>query len=253
MLYSEPLPPYSYVPGGPWPHPISSPQGHSFGQAASKVAALSENQGANSSRFLRGVCLFNAGYYWEAHEVWEGLWHAYGRRGVLADVIKALIKLAAAGVKVREGQEHGVRTSCPPRRRIICIGTDRGIEPSTGFEPRRVGRTIATYRGSTAGRSGAVRHSRRAGLRVSDRDRSERFSTLITLNRGDSRGLSQWYVLARRKPWVENRYAGGYPLRSAERRYAGGGAQRPAPNNTRASYIHIIIICIYIVFRLIES
>jgi hypothetical protein len=28
---------------------------------------------------------------------------------VLADVVKALIKLAAAGVKVREGQEHGVR------------------------------------------------------------------------------------------------------------------------------------------------
>ena len=65
--------------------------------------------GANSPQYLRGVALFNAGYYWEAHEVWEGLWHVYGRRGVLADVVKALIKLAAAGVKVREGQEHGVR------------------------------------------------------------------------------------------------------------------------------------------------
>ncbi len=31
-------------------------------------------------------------------------------RGPAADVVKALIKLAAAGVKVREGQEHGVRT-----------------------------------------------------------------------------------------------------------------------------------------------
>jgi len=56
------------------------------------------------------VELFNAGYYWEAHEAWEGLWHAYGRHGAAADVLKALIKLAAAGVKVREGQEHGVRT-----------------------------------------------------------------------------------------------------------------------------------------------
>jgi hypothetical protein len=54
--------------------------------------------------------LFNAGYYWEAHEVWEGLWHANGRRGATADVLKGLIKLAAAGVKVREGQQHGVRT-----------------------------------------------------------------------------------------------------------------------------------------------
>jgi uncharacterized protein len=106
---STPLPPYSYVPGGPWPHPISSPQGHSFGRTASRVASPSETSGAISPQFLRGVALFNAGYYWEAHEIWEGLWHAYGRRGVLADVIKALIKLAAAGVKVREGQEHGVR------------------------------------------------------------------------------------------------------------------------------------------------
>jgi len=56
------------------------------------------------------VELFNAGYYWEAHEVWEGLWHAFGRQGAVADVVKALIKLAAAGVKVRERQEHGVRT-----------------------------------------------------------------------------------------------------------------------------------------------
>ena len=73
------------------------------------MAPASEVSEATSPRFLRGVSLFNAGYYWEVHEVWEGLWHAYGRRGVLADVIKALIKLAAAGVKVREGQEHGVR------------------------------------------------------------------------------------------------------------------------------------------------
>jgi predicted metal-dependent hydrolase len=56
------------------------------------------------------VALFNAGYYWEAHEVWEGLWHAHGRRGPTADVLKGLIKLAAAGVKVRQGQPHGVIT-----------------------------------------------------------------------------------------------------------------------------------------------
>jgi predicted metal-dependent hydrolase len=63
-----------------------------------------------SSQFRRGVALFDAGYYWEAHEAWEGLWHAEGRRGATADVLKGLIKLAAAGVKVREGREQGVRT-----------------------------------------------------------------------------------------------------------------------------------------------
>ena len=109
MSTSESLPPYTYVPGGQWPHPISSPHGHSYGRAASKALSAAEPPGPRSPQFRRGIALFNAGYYWEAHEVWEGLWHAYGRHGVLADVIKALIKLAAAGVKVREGQEHGVR------------------------------------------------------------------------------------------------------------------------------------------------
>jgi predicted metal-dependent hydrolase len=63
-----------------------------------------------STAYLRGVQLFNAGYYWEAHEAWESLWHAHGRRGPIATVLKGLIKLAAAGVKIREGRADGVRT-----------------------------------------------------------------------------------------------------------------------------------------------
>jgi predicted metal-dependent hydrolase len=59
---------------------------------------------------LYGIDLFNHGYYWEAHEVWEGLWHACGRKGQTADFLKGLIKLAAAGVKVREGKPQGVRS-----------------------------------------------------------------------------------------------------------------------------------------------
>jgi hypothetical protein len=59
---------------------------------------------------LRGVALFEAGYYWEAHEAWEALWHAEGRGGPTADVLKGLIKLAAAGLKVRQAQRHGIIT-----------------------------------------------------------------------------------------------------------------------------------------------
>jgi len=101
------FPPYSYVPGGPWPHPTRSPQGHSYGRAETPMGTARERR---SGQFLRGVALFDAGYYWEAHEAWEGLWHAEGRRGATADVLKGLIKLAAAGIKVREGREQGVRT-----------------------------------------------------------------------------------------------------------------------------------------------
>lgn len=101
-------PPYSYVPGGPWPHPIREPGGHSYGHRSEPVPAVESDDWRESAAYLRGVDLFNDGYYWEAHEAWESLWHALGRRGPRADLIKALIKLAAAGVKVREGQTGGV-------------------------------------------------------------------------------------------------------------------------------------------------
>ena len=114
MIEDEPSgndrPPYSYVPGGPWPHPISDPNGHSSGHRAGLVPPIVADAWSRSPAYLTGIALFNDGYYWEAHEVWEGLWHAHGRRGPTADLLKALIKLAAAGVKVREGQPAGVTT-----------------------------------------------------------------------------------------------------------------------------------------------
>ncbi len=101
------FPPYNYIPGGPWPHPTSDPRGHAFGHHL-KPEPIPEPNWRASPDYLRGVALFNTGFYWEAHEVWEGLWHAHGRKGPTAELLKALIKLAAAGVKVRQAQWHGV-------------------------------------------------------------------------------------------------------------------------------------------------
>jgi hypothetical protein len=106
----EPLPPYAYVPGGPWPHPTRSPDGHRFGKPEAPAPPIVDDDWESSPAFLGGVELFNAGYYWEAHEAWESLWHTHGRRGPTAEVLQALIKLAAAGVKAREGRPPGVRT-----------------------------------------------------------------------------------------------------------------------------------------------
>jgi hypothetical protein len=111
------LPPYTYVPGGPWPHPnrASEARGDRATQPLGDVA--------DSPLFRRGVELFDAGYYWEAHEAWEVLWHAAGRRGATADVLRGLIKLAAAGIKVRERREAGVRTHA--RRAAECFAAAR--------------------------------------------------------------------------------------------------------------------------------
>ncbi len=102
----EPFPPYSFVPGR-FPHPVSDPAGHSFGVPAHPAPALDPDRWAANRAYLHGIDLFNAGYYWEAHETWEALWHGCGRVGRTADFLKGLIKLAAAGVKVREGRPRG--------------------------------------------------------------------------------------------------------------------------------------------------
>lgn len=104
----RPLPPYTYIPGKT-PHPLSDPLGHGFGRVIESSAGLDAKHPERSPDWCYAVDLFQHGYYWEAHEVWEGLWHAAGRAGLVATWLKALIKWAAAGVKVREGRPEGAR------------------------------------------------------------------------------------------------------------------------------------------------
>ena len=97
------FPAYSYVPGL-WPHPHSHPDGHRFGPPFPDAQL---DDVASDPTFRLGVSLFDQGFYWEAHEAWEFLWHAAGRKGQVADFFKGLIQLAVAGVKVREGRPDG--------------------------------------------------------------------------------------------------------------------------------------------------
>src|SRR5688500_5761073 len=105
----RPLPPYSYVPGRELPHPTSNPRGHSYGRHEPPAMPLAEETWRQNETWLYAIDLFNQGCYWEAHEAWEALWHAADRKGPTADLLKGLIKLAAAGVKASEGRPAGVR------------------------------------------------------------------------------------------------------------------------------------------------
>ena len=104
----RPFPPYTFIPG--WhPHPTHHPEGHSYGVEPAEIDPPDPAAWAGCGMYLHGIDLFNHGYYWEAHEAWEELWQADGRIGPVSDFLKALIKLAAAGVKVREGLPQGAR------------------------------------------------------------------------------------------------------------------------------------------------
>lgn len=105
---TQPLPPYSYVPGYN-PHPVSDPKGHMHGHTHETPSPLVPSNWNLCKEYLHGIDLFNHGFYWEAHEAWESLWHVAGRKGIVADFLKGLIKYAAMGVKVREGNPSGVQ------------------------------------------------------------------------------------------------------------------------------------------------
>ncbi len=57
--------------------------------------------------YVHGLALFDRGYYWEAHERWEALWILAGRTGPVAELLRGLIQLAAAGVKLRQERTAG--------------------------------------------------------------------------------------------------------------------------------------------------
>lgn len=52
--------------------------------------------------------LFHAGYFWEAHEAWEHVWHESARGTPIESVVRALIRTTAAHVKHRQGVARGV-------------------------------------------------------------------------------------------------------------------------------------------------
>ncbi len=102
------FPSYGFVPGHA-PHPRRSAEGHSSGEGEPEVEPLEPDDWASSRAYLFGIDLFNNGYYWEAHEEWEALWHEAGRSGSVADFLRGLIKLTAAGVKVRANNNRGIK------------------------------------------------------------------------------------------------------------------------------------------------
>jgi hypothetical protein len=125
------LPPYTFVPGQT-PHPFSDPRGHSYGRGTGPCEALDVERWSACRPYLYAIDLFNHGYYWEAHEAWEGLWNACARTGPTADFLKGLIQLAVAGVKLREGRTQGVLDHA--RRALeLFEKTRRAISPTLRF------------------------------------------------------------------------------------------------------------------------
>lgn len=134
LLPERAFPAYAHVPRVT-PHPLRDPSGHSYRMEPGYAGDISRWSWPYNETYLHAIDLFNFGYYWEAHEAWESLWNGCGRQGTLADFLKGLIKLAAAGVKVREQIPQGAQKHARRARELfesvqrqtsepLCLGLD---------------------------------------------------------------------------------------------------------------------------------
>lgn len=109
LIPSAEMPRYTHVPGSGTPHPYRDPRGHSYNKRPQAPKSLREPRWAENRSYLVALDYFNLGFYWEAHDEWERLLRATGNDSLCGVFLKGLVKMAAAGIKVREESIHGVR------------------------------------------------------------------------------------------------------------------------------------------------
>jgi hypothetical protein len=105
---TRPFPSYRFVPGRS-PHPRRDPRGHSYGRPEPQPATFSLDAWQQSEDYRYGIDLYNFAYWWECHEVFEGLWHAAGHDSDQGNFFQALIQLAAANLKRFLGNEQAAQ------------------------------------------------------------------------------------------------------------------------------------------------
>lgn len=101
-----PLPPYAFLPGRD-PHPTANPRGHG-GISPVPEAPLQAASWRGNTGYLFGCDLYNAGFFWEAHEAWEGAWKETSRDRDERRLLQGLIQTANARLKRRMGRARAV-------------------------------------------------------------------------------------------------------------------------------------------------
>ncbi len=101
------FPAYRFVPGLN-PHPTEDPRGHSYGKASEEIRIFDPKDWPTNEPYLYGVDLYNYAYWWESHEVWEGLWGAVPKNDMRSHFMQGLIQISAAFLKWHLREAKGV-------------------------------------------------------------------------------------------------------------------------------------------------
>jgi uncharacterized protein len=149
----RPLPQQPYLPGrgGLRPAPAAAP----IGRASSTLAPrCSGDDWRDCAAYLWGVDLYNAGFFWEAHEAWEEVFRIAEQGSSPRVLVQGLIQCAASCLKLRLGDLQSAR-----RLATRGLGRIEGLQSHCG--PRYMGidlpRFAQDFRSFIAGGSGDQR------------------------------------------------------------------------------------------------
>ncbi|HYC54590.1 MAG TPA: DUF309 domain-containing protein [Candidatus Binatia bacterium] len=133
------FPPYRYLPGR-GPHPTRDPEGHSYGRQLPPVI-VDDQTWPRCQTYLFAVDLFNHGYYWEAHEQLEAIWHGVGPDTPIGIFAQAVIQAAAALLKSSMGQAGAARRLTS----AACEKLRGGVATVLGVDTAELARQLEEY------------------------------------------------------------------------------------------------------------
>lgn len=134
---------------GRHPHPIASPQGHSYrppGEPEPLVHWHPPEAWRTCDDYLYGCDLYNHAYWWEAHEAWEGLWRVTPRESAQHAFLQGLIQTTACHLKRLMRSPDGVA-----RLRTTSLGylrtplMEAGEGPYMGLPLRKFVDALVSY------------------------------------------------------------------------------------------------------------
>ena len=131
-----PLPAYRYVPG-------KGPKDEARKDIPSvETEALPPDRWHENEAYLYGADLFHCGYFYEAHEIWEALWHKVGHQTRQGNFLKALIQTAALQLKLLLGDKKTAKRLGERALALLKKVADEEQEPYMGLPISKFSRSL---------------------------------------------------------------------------------------------------------------
>lgn len=134
-----PLPEEAHVPGQT-PRPATSPV---FEAAAAAPARTDPERWQENRTYLYGIALYEAGFFWEAHEAWEPVWMHAPPNSRARALMQGLIQLANGCLKLRMGRPGAAD-------RLLLLAeqhlSEAGADPLMGLDATALRAEIDAFR-----------------------------------------------------------------------------------------------------------